>query len=82
MAGEITRDPRVLALGSHIRRLRSGLGISASELAQRSGLSRTALWKIESGTGNPTYTTILEIADALGVSEHMLIPPRSPSTTG
>jgi transcriptional regulator with XRE-family HTH domain len=35
------------------------------------------LWKIEKGIGNPTYTTILDIADALGVSEHMLLPPRS-----
>jgi transcriptional regulator with XRE-family HTH domain len=70
------RDPRIVALGAHIRGLREALGMSAADLSSTSGLSRTIIWRIERGVGNPTYTSLLQIADALGVSEHMLMPKR------
>ncbi len=38
-----------------------------SELAQRVGMSRDGLYKALSGSGNPTWTTVLKVCDALGI---------------
>lgn len=42
-------------------------GISQEELALAAGLSRNALWKIESGKVSPTIATLEKIAIALGM---------------
>ena len=42
-------------------------GLSQEELAFSAGLSRNALWKIESGRVSPTISTLEKIADALGI---------------
>lgn len=39
--------------------------MSQEELALKSGLSRNAIWKIESGRVSPTITSIEKIAQAL-----------------
>ena len=38
-----------------------------SELARRVGMSRDGLYKALSGTGNPTWATILKVTSALGL---------------
>ncbi|MGL4176000.1 MAG: addiction module antidote protein [Dermatophilaceae bacterium] len=38
-----------------------------SELARRTGMSRDGLYKALSADGNPTWSTILKITDALGL---------------
>lgn len=40
-------------------------GFSQEELALKSGLSRNAIWKIESGRVSPTITSLEKIAIAL-----------------
>ncbi len=42
-------------------------GFSQEELALESGLSRSAIWKIESGNVSPTIDTLEKIAAALGM---------------
>ena len=70
-------DPRVRELGAHVRRIREGLGLTQSEVARRAEISRTSLHTLEAGTGgSPNYSTLLDVADALGVAIHMLIPKR------
>lgn len=40
-------------------------GFSQEELANRSGVSRNAIWKIESGKVSPTIETLEKLAGAL-----------------
>jgi probable addiction module antidote protein len=40
---------------------------SMTKLAEKTGLSRQALYKALSGEGNPEFATIAKVADALGL---------------
>jgi len=56
--------------GANVRRLRrAGEGACSQEvLAERAGLHRTEIGKIEQGTVEPRLTTLVILADALGVT--------------
>ncbi len=56
-----------------VRKLRSGLGISQEELAERADLHRTYIAGIERGARNPTLLTIKKLAKGLGVSSANLL---------
>lgn len=52
---------------NNVRELRKAAGLSLNELAQRSGISRTTIWAIETGRAEVVQsTTLIAIADALG----------------
>jgi transcriptional regulator with XRE-family HTH domain len=61
------------ALGRAIREHREVRGLSQEELGFRSGLHRTYVGGIERGERNPSFTNILRVADALGVSASELL---------
>lgn len=61
-----TRE-RLVALGEHIRLVRRASGISRQKLAETIGMHVGNYAKIERGTKNVTYDTLLRIADGLGV---------------
>lgn len=48
-----------------IRLERQKRGFSQEEFAEKAGLSRNAIWKIESGKVSPTLDTLEKIAAAL-----------------
>jgi len=50
-----------------IRQLRERKGVSLRELARRSGVGAATLSRIESGEANPRLSTLLQLADVLGV---------------
>lgn len=50
-----------------IARLRNEQGASMSVLAAKAGVSAALISQIERGTGNPSYTTLLKVAEALEV---------------
>lgn len=55
-------------MGFRIKELREGLGITQTELAVKSGISRTTLNRLESGQIKVTTTrTLSKLASALGV---------------
>lgn len=54
-------------VAANVRGLRETGGLSLSELARRSGLSKAALSQLEAGQGNPTVETLWSLAQALGV---------------
>ena len=58
-AEDPTAVPRALGVIA-----RSG---NMSELARRVGMSRDGLYKALSDQGNPTWTTVLKVSDALGL---------------
>jgi transcriptional regulator with XRE-family HTH domain len=53
--------------GANVRALRTRAGLSALELARRSGVARGTLAQLEAGQGNPTVETLYVLANALGV---------------
>jgi transcriptional regulator with XRE-family HTH domain len=61
------------ALGRAIRDYRRVRALSQEELGFRSGLHRTYVGGIERGERNPSFTNILRVADALGVSASELL---------
>ncbi|MEX0868967.1 MAG: helix-turn-helix transcriptional regulator [Nitriliruptoraceae bacterium] len=53
-------------IAGNVRRLRRARGWSVAELSRRSGRSARTLVKLEAGN-NPTISTLVSVADALGV---------------
>jgi transcriptional regulator with XRE-family HTH domain len=56
------------ALGKAIRQLREKRGYTQTDLAAKAGVADPTLSMIERGHSNPTWATVRDIADALGVS--------------
>lgn len=54
-------------LGEIVRSLRAAAGLSLNALASASGVSAGLLSQIERGNGNPSYNTLIKLAQALGV---------------
>jgi transcriptional regulator with XRE-family HTH domain len=55
-------------LGQRLRALRGRLGLTLDALAERSGVSKAMLSKIERGATNPTVNVASRVARGLGVS--------------
>jgi putative transcriptional regulator len=56
------------ALGAAIKELREKRGLAQEALATKAGLTGRTVSAIETGTANPTWATVRDIAAALGVS--------------
>ena len=67
-------------LGAKVKRLRQEAGMTQSVLAQRCGLFRTHLSRIECGTANPTLTAIVAIAHALEIQPALLLQENYPGS--
>jgi transcriptional regulator with XRE-family HTH domain len=72
VAWDVWLVPRTLApdpaLAAVLRRFRLERGATQEALAYRSGLTTGSLARIELGQSSPAWTTVREIAKALGVS--------------
>jgi transcriptional regulator with XRE-family HTH domain len=55
------------AFGNRIRELRAATGMTQEDLAERCGLFRTYMSRIETGKANPTLTMIHALAGSLSV---------------
>ena len=55
-------------LGDRIRELRQDEGLTLEEVASDASLDEKHLQELEAGKGNPTFATILGVAEALDVS--------------
>ncbi|HEY3357167.1 MAG TPA: ImmA/IrrE family metallo-endopeptidase [Polyangia bacterium] len=60
-------------LGSNIRRLRMAKGVSQADLAEAAGLSRPGYRNVEVGAATPRTSTLMRIAEALGVKLEALV---------
>mgnify|MGYP002098837519 FL=1 len=62
-----------LNIGSKIQNRRKAMGLSQEELAQRTGVSRQAVTKWETGQSAPDLDRLVRLCDELGVSlDHLL----------
>jgi transcriptional regulator with XRE-family HTH domain len=64
-----------------VRALRQSRGWSLGALAERAGLSKTIVAKIETGDGNPSMETVLRLADALEITIGSLLAADRPPGT-
>ncbi|WP_207063989.1 helix-turn-helix domain-containing protein [Motiliproteus sp. SC1-56] len=55
-------------LGGALKQERKRQGLNLAQLAESSGVSRSMLSEIERGNANPTFTTLWNVTQALGVS--------------
>ena len=62
----LTRQALAL-LGKSIRLRRAECGLTAQELAERAGISRTTLSSIEKGAPGPEIGLVFEVASIVGV---------------
>ena len=56
------------ALGKAIRQLREERGVTQEAVAHKAGVTAATYGLIERGQSNPTWATLSDIANALGVS--------------
>lgn len=63
----------LVELGTTIRKLRNEKKISQEALAFKSGLHRNYISSLELAQKNPTYTTLIKIANALDINVIQLI---------
>ena len=68
------------AFGAHFRKLREGKGLGMREFALSADIEYSTLSKIERGVTNPTISTVLYLAEALGVTHSELFDFKFPSS--
>jgi transcriptional regulator with XRE-family HTH domain len=75
MAAPLRDDPEAAsrAFGARMRELREREGVSQDNLARESGIHPTSIGRIERGGREPRLTTILKLADGLGVEPGELV---------
>jgi transcriptional regulator with XRE-family HTH domain len=77
------REKKSSFIGDHLRRLRNSKGWSQQKLAEEARLSFTVISKVEQGvTTDPSISSLVKIADALGVTLDEVVgrtPPRRSS---
>lgn len=61
------------AFGKVLQRLRKAKRLSQEELSFRSQLDRTFISRLEGGLRQPTLSTIIRLAEALGVSAASMV---------
>lgn len=64
----VMNNKNLVELGKKIRAVRRSVGISQEETAHRAGIDYSFFGRIERGETNPSYLTLLSIANALGVT--------------
>ncbi|GAA3754227.1 XRE family transcriptional regulator [Streptomyces tremellae] len=62
-------------LAANLKAARARRGVSLSEAARLSGISKATLSQLESGTGNPTVETVFSLSRALGEPISALLEP-------
>ena len=60
-------------LGERIRELRRGRGLTLEQFAERSGVSRAMISKLERGEKNPTLVVAAKLAEGFGVTLSQLV---------
>jgi transcriptional regulator with XRE-family HTH domain len=62
------RPERPTGFAQRLRELREAAGLTQQQLAERAGLYPFSVAKLEQAVQEPTWPTVLDLADALGVS--------------
>jgi transcriptional regulator with XRE-family HTH domain len=68
--------PAPVTLGNRIQRVRQRLGLSVRDLAERAGVNKDTIVKLERGQ-TPSYRTLVHVCDALEISVVQLLRPEA-----
>lgn len=60
-------DRQVAEFGEHVRGWRMVLGLTAQQVAERAGITRDTLRKIETGDPSVSFRSVAQVLRALGV---------------
>ena len=58
-----------------LKDVRAARDITVSELARKTGLNRSSLYRVLSGKGNPEFSTLIQIIATLGFTVGILTKP-------
>jgi transcriptional regulator with XRE-family HTH domain len=72
-------EDRTIALAKAVRSRRQALGLTLDQLCALAGVSKGALVALENGDANPTFGTIVRVADALQTPVSMLFETPDPA---
>lgn len=71
----ISREQQIInELGKKLRQIRESKGLSVRELADLADMNYSNISRIESGLVNPQITTVILLAEALGINPCDLLP--------
>lgn len=62
------------AFGENLKKLREAKGLTTREFADMAEIAYSQVWRLESGQGDPTLSTLLAISKALDIKIELLIP--------
>ena len=79
MASKVS-DPLLLSLGNKINTLRKAHGLTQQQLAEKIGMSTSAVNRIECGQRQPRLVTIQRLADCFNVDPNFLYDFKAPSS--
>ncbi|SDH15539.1 helix-turn-helix domain-containing protein [Mucilaginibacter gossypii] len=65
----------IQAIGMRLREEREKKQLTQPRLADLANIGHAQITRIERGVGNPTMNTLLQLARAMEISVHKLIPP-------
>jgi transcriptional regulator with XRE-family HTH domain len=65
--------PTMVKIGDNVRRFRLRKTLTQRQLAEKAGISATALVRIETNQAEPHVSTIRKLSDALGVDAAELL---------
>lgn len=60
-------------IGARIKRFRNQKGLTQVKLAENAGISRSYLADVEANRYNPSLSTLMEVAQALGIAVSCLL---------
>ncbi|MBT0956924.1 helix-turn-helix transcriptional regulator [Alphaproteobacteria bacterium KMM 3653] len=73
--GTTDAPPEALDLGARVRSLRQAQGWTLAQAAERAGLARSTLSKIENGQMSPTFAAVRKLAHGLDIPIPQLFRP-------
>lgn len=65
-------DRQITEFGEHVRGWRMVLNLSAQQVAERAGITRDTLRKIETGNPSVSFRSVAQVLRALGVLDTMI----------
>ena len=68
----------LISLGTHVRGIRNAAALTLSEISQRSGLSVSAISKIERDQISPTFFNLMRLAEGYGIHIADLVSTKQP----
>lgn len=67
-------DKVLKEFGKNLKKLREAKGLSTRQFAYDADISHSSVGRLEAGLSNPTLTTLIKIANALGTDLNELAP--------